>query len=345
MATITVVAFFTFCTFLANIVFSALGFGQAILFLFLYHLGEISGILDCCNLRYAVFIQTITFAVVVPFTLWRFGVVKNTRAELIIGFVPLTLAGTPLGSYLQDYTPVPILKIIVGTISMIVAVKQIYGSIRSYLDSRAKPMENVDVEAGMETVIENNNVTLEDKDNIAKTEDDRNVVEMPNVVTIREDEKRETIGEKNLIEMLKEMLKHICAMRVRFFWMLMTGFLGGVLGGLVGARGIPFIVFFFMFEYPPAEVKANATIVAAINVAIRVITYISKSPPQDYPYASWFDLQDGYLYLCVTVIGSAGIPLGLWITKHIKQEHFKLGLAFLLIVNGVSMVVMGSLSV
>jgi len=396
-----------------------------------------------------------SFAVVVPFVLWRFDLAKNTRAELLVGFIPLTLAGTPLGSFLQDYTPVNVLKIVVGSISIIVAVKEIYYNIKRQCCAPPPP-EMEDIEAAEESVIPNlhvefevseipesrrvSSITAPDMRKISQisspglrkvsqtaapktrkvahistpevtistpeieeepqdsTTQIETISEIPTPeirkVSILETrkissaEKSRKISQTSAIRKIsqvsavrkisrisagnlkfeefkfqeeleqedkgccnklgirmKQSLAIVWPIRAVFVWMMVTGLLGGVLGGLVGARGIPFIVFFFMFEYPQEEIKANATIVAAINVAIRVITYISKAPPQDYPYRSWFNREDLYLYLCVTLIGTLGMPLGLWITRHIKQEHFKLGLALLLTVNGVSMVVMGGLHV
>ena len=91
-----------------------------------------------------------------------------------------------------------------------------------------------------------------------------------------------------------------------------------------------------------SQVKANGTVIATINVGIRIINYIVKSPPHDYPYLTWFDAKDTYLYVFVTIIGAAGMPLGLWLMSRINQNQFKMGLALLLFVNAVSMIVMGS---
>ena len=54
-----VIAYFSFCLFMANGVVSCLGFGMAMSFLFFYHIGELGGIMEdkCCNLRVAVFLQ------------------------------------------------------------------------------------------------------------------------------------------------------------------------------------------------------------------------------------------------------------------------------------------------
>ena len=68
-------------------------------------------------------------------------------------------------------------------------------------------------------------------------------------------------------------------------------------------RGPPLIIFFFFFEYPKSQIKANGTIVATINVVIRVVTYIVRSPPASYPSKNWFTEEDKYLYIFVSIIG------------------------------------------
>ena len=95
MAAARVIYFFSTTVFLGNVAFRATGFGIAIVFLFLYQLGSLAW-LDCCNIRNAVFIQTIGFVGILPITLWRSNLRDNIRAELLVAFVPITFAGTPL---------------------------------------------------------------------------------------------------------------------------------------------------------------------------------------------------------------------------------------------------------
>ena len=78
MAAASVIAFFSTAVFLGNVAFSATGFAMAIVFLFLYQLGSLAW-LDCCNIRYAVFIQTIGFVVILPITLWRSNLRDNLK--------------------------------------------------------------------------------------------------------------------------------------------------------------------------------------------------------------------------------------------------------------------------
>jgi len=65
-------------------------------------------------------------------------------------------------------------------------------------------------------------------------------------------------------------------------FMLLSGLASGFLGGIIGVRGPPLIIFFFFFEYPKAQVKANGAVIAAVNTVIRIVTYTFKSPPGKY---------------------------------------------------------------
>ena len=56
--------------------------------------------------------------------------------------------------------------------------------------------------------------------------------------------------------------------------------------------------------------KANGAVIAVINVIIRIANYATRSPPADYPYTTWFNDDDKYLYVFVTLIGALGMPLG-----------------------------------
>ena len=104
-----------------------------------------------------------------------------------------------------------------------------------------------------------------------------------------------------------EVKNQLWPLRPVSFWMLLAGFASGFLGGLIGVRGPPLIIFFFFFEYPKSQIRANGTIVATINVVIRVVTYIVRSPPASYPSKNWpwFTEKDKYLYIFVSIIGCA----------------------------------------
>ena len=654
MAAASVVAFFSTAVFLGNVAFSATGFAMAIVFLFLYQLGSLAW-LDCCNIRYAVFIQTIGFVVILPITLWRSYLRDNIRTELLVAFVPITFAGTPLGQYLQDFTPVGALKVLIGSLTILAAAWQIHeyckkrrkeerleknkeskvvednvltalvqeerppvffliGSQRSgsnwlhtmiseskviatphpphilksfvpildksgdlfqednmralvdhvcdFVEKNPVPWVDINEERiifdreqvfqcckgstvplvsvfeaimdvftvrnecntwmcksmsygkfheqlsmhfgsrlryvylhrdprdvclsfskapvgeahyyviaetwrdlqeiaidlhnsvpegtmhqlSYEALLSNKQETLDSlfqfldirnkeqvygqiisreayrrasqsslwrnlvrgkslsetqkdkwKRSEGLTDDDVKIIEaecshVMNILgyeleytdqlpkfseeeiaefrrlneegkaakkaslleTDPEDHKRRmlqaSVLEKNVVFPEKreaesfwhEVKNQLWPLRPVFFWMLLAGFASGFLRGLIGVRGPPLIIFFFFFEYPKSQIKANGTIVATINVVIRVVTYIVRSPPASYPSKNWFTEEDKYLYIFVSIIGVLGAPVGLWLSKHINQTRFKMILACILIINGVTMIVTGS---
>ena len=124
---ISIIAYFTFMAFMASFVFSAMGIGSAVIFLFIHQIGSLFGLFaDCCGLKYAVFIQGLMLAVIQPFVLMSSGLKVNLRFDLLVPFILIQFVGTPIGQFLQDYTPGSILKMIIGILTIIVAGKQIH---------------------------------------------------------------------------------------------------------------------------------------------------------------------------------------------------------------------------
>jgi uncharacterized membrane protein YfcA len=134
-------------------------------------------------------------------------------------------------------------------------------------------------------------------------------------------------------------LGQLWPVRPVIFWMVAAGFLSGFLGGIIGVRGPPLIIFFFIFEYPKVEVKANGTVIATVNLLIRIFTYMFKPPPEAYASDSWFVKEDTWLYLAVAVAGLLASPIGIFISRYLNKPHlYKAALAALLIVNGITMI-------
>ena len=124
---IPTIAYFTFMSFMASFVFSAMGIGSAVIFLFIHQIGSLFGLFDdCCGLKYAVFIQGLMLAVIQPFVLMSSGLKVNLRFDLLVPFILIQFVGTPIGQFLQDYTPGSILKMIIGVLTIVVAGKQIH---------------------------------------------------------------------------------------------------------------------------------------------------------------------------------------------------------------------------
>ena len=127
------------------------------------------------------------------------------------------------------------------------------------------------------------------------------------------------------------------------WFMLCTGFLDGFLGGLVGVRGPPFIIFFLIFEYPNPIVKASGTVIAGVNTLIRIVSYFFKTPPASYTFDAWFTINDLEMYLAVALAGLVASKIGLSLTKHITNWTYKAILAGFLVINGITMITTAAL--
>ena len=361
MAEVSVVAFFALAAFLGTVAFSATGFAMGIMFLFVYQLGSLAGdgwLDQCCSIRYAVFIQSIAFAVVIPVVLWRVNIRKNIRYDLLFGFVPVTLVATPLGQYMQDYTPVSILKITVGVITVVIALWQI----REYFVTRRRQQKSINEEEGEnvkdveekmmvkqeEKRSDNKELTLfveDERDEKLRNDQNEHLLKQQIVPTRTAIEKQEEAGKSNS-SIKAEICRQVCPVaRPVIFWVVVAGFMSGFLGGLIGVRGPPLIVLFLFYEYPKCQIKASGAIVGAVNVVVRVITYALKPPPPTYPTRHWFTADDTWLYVFVGLAGLLATPLGFWLSTQINQALFKMVLACLLIVNGITMIVTGSMEI
>ena len=136
--TAPVLVLFAVASFFGNVAFSAMGFGTAICFLFVYQIGALAGMEECCDLpgvKTAVFLQTISLAVISPIMMWHVGLKENIRWELILLMIPSQLVSAPLGQFLQDYTPGALLKVIVGVLTIGVAINQLFNIYRATRES------------------------------------------------------------------------------------------------------------------------------------------------------------------------------------------------------------------
>ena len=121
------------------------------------------------------------------------------------------------------------------------------------------------------------------------------------------------------------------------------GFLSGFLGGLIGVRGPPLMVFFLVFSYPKGAVRGNAVLILLVNVLIRITYYVVEdlSGARELP---WFESSYVYLYICIIFFGMLGVPAGIYVASKLSQEQFKLVIAFMLLLSGLSNLIKGSIS-
>ncbi|KAL3816430.1 hypothetical protein ACHAXA_007366 [Cyclostephanos tholiformis] len=119
-SSIATIAVLSSCGFLGNFGAALLGFGEAIIFLFVWQVIYLAGY-DDTDFKFAIFIQSLSLFSVQPFLLWETSVVKYAHRRILLLFVPVTLLLTPIGQYVGTIAPIPLMKTIAGAVVLFVA--------------------------------------------------------------------------------------------------------------------------------------------------------------------------------------------------------------------------------
>ena len=372
MATITAILFCALSMFVGSVCITAMGFGSGICYLFIYQIGSMAGLEECCglpDLKYEVMLQFLGLATISPVLLWGTGLRENFSWLIFLVLVPICLVVGPVGQFLQGYTPVPILRIIIGVATLFVAIWQLFAIYR--MVRGAPKQKDVIEEDG--TVISNPVVKVtniqeispsktEDLNNYAmmKTEDplsvgqdqpsDKQVKQHQDLRRTEENEANvdspcEGSGRKEKFAICCVNLKsELWPIRPEITFMFLAGLTGGLLGGLVGAGGPPVILFFFIYDYKKEVVRATGAFLAFTISVVLLISYIVKSPPPERGTATWFVREDMWLYVAVMAAGLVGCPLGIYLSRFLNKWAYKAGLCAVLILNGISMIITASIS-
>ena len=112
------------CAFLGTIGASLTGFGQAIIFLFVWQIVELAGYDG--DFKSAVFIQALSLFSMQPLVLYKAKVWKNAHRRVLLLFVPITLVSTPLGQLVSDGVPTSIVQAVAGVLVTFVACWELY---------------------------------------------------------------------------------------------------------------------------------------------------------------------------------------------------------------------------
>ena len=112
------------CAFLGTIGASLTGFGQAIIFLFVWQIVELAGYNG--DFKSAVFIQALSLFSMQPLVLYKAKVWKNAHRRVLLLFVPITLVSTPLGQLVSDGVPTNIVQAVAGVLVTFVACWELY---------------------------------------------------------------------------------------------------------------------------------------------------------------------------------------------------------------------------
>jgi len=285
-------------------------------------IGDLSGGMTCdrCGIKDAVFYQSLALASGLPLMLYqaRKVIKQHANKTFLLVFCPATAAGTPLGKFLQGHLPGDIVKTICGILICLAcanALSNLVPETQCYKNHFAKKVVNEDdnEENAVDADVEDGKEKLDEK-----ADDNVDIV-------------KEETEPKNDDE-LDPTLVEGWSFRI---WGFMAGFFSGFLGGLAGIRGPPLMVFFLWFTFPKHFVRANSMLVLIVNISIRVAYYVAEdlSGQRDVP---WFEPELWYLYVCVVAFGIIGVPGGDWVAQRINQKQFKLVIAFMLFLSGVS---------
>ena len=119
-ASTATIALLSCCSFFGNFGAALTGFGEAIIFLFIWQIFDLFGY-DGGDFKSAIFVQSLSLFSVQPFLLYETSVRKYAHRRLLLLFVPATLMFTPIGQYVGGIAPIPLMKLIAGAVVLLVA--------------------------------------------------------------------------------------------------------------------------------------------------------------------------------------------------------------------------------
>jgi uncharacterized membrane protein YfcA len=344
---------FSAAAFIGNFGVAITGFGMAIFFLFVYTIADFATLMECtrCDIRDAVFYQTLALGSAIPFLIYqaRSVIKEHWSKELLAAFIPATIIGTPIGNFLQDHLPSDILRIIVGAVVTGILCYDLSKSIPSsdwyqrccrHEKGTLAAIPGNDAEEG--DSFDNQEKKYRDSEQNDDVDRDRNNDESPvdPIEKCDDIESNETKTDVSPKDSTKDTLPTGWRLRI---WGFVLGFLSGFLGGLIGIRGPPLMVFFLVFPYPKSVVRGNAVLILLVNVLIRCVYYVVEDLT-GVRKVSWFESSYLYLYICVIFFGLLGVPAGNYVASKLNQQQFKLVIAFMLIMSGLSNLIKGSIS-
>lgn len=145
------------CAFLGTIGASLTGFGQAIIFLFVWQIVELAGYNG--DFKSAVFIQALSLFSMQPLVLYKAKVWKNAHRRVLLLFVPITLVSTPLGQLVSDGVPTNIVQVVAGVLVTFVACWELYSKRSWFLSlgpcNRRKDEKGGETETGADDSAQN----------------------------------------------------------------------------------------------------------------------------------------------------------------------------------------------
>ena len=348
MASAAIAVYFGCIMFLANFVFVTTGFGAAIMFIFIYEIASLSGIMECCNLRYALVILSLGFFSAQLPMLCFVNLKQNLRLALVLCYIPIQFGASPLGQYLQNKLPIHVLKLICGIVIVCLASWKMF----NILKARAKAKKENSATPATDGVIVN-----KIKDNVSGHEDEAccNPNDM-NEDCENHDRNKDSADDYNIeakdvgdvdkelnrsmyTMLVYEFWKDLWPVRLLRLWTVVAGFCSGFLSGLIGVGGPPLMIFFLLYPHPIPVIRANSCVIATISNIVKTVIYIVSTPPESYFADTWYVESEIKVYISVLILGLAAVPCGLAMSKYLNSGIYKIILAILLIISGITMIV------
>ena len=326
------------CSFIGNIGAALTGFGQAIIFLFVYQIVDLAGYDG--DFKNAVFIQALSLFSMQPLLLYKANVIKYAHRRILLLFVPITLVSTPLGQLVSAYVPTKVVQAVAGVLVTLVAIREIYMKrnwfksfcIREKKNEDDEEEKEEEEEREVEESKENKPEGGGDDEEAAASNEDENdkfdenqVVDssnteenMGNSVTKSEVPSATSGGAKEQEEQVKIGCNKASIIT------LIAGGASGFLGGMVAIRGPPLI---FYFLHPPHPVKFNkhsqratGVVIMFFNVLMREIFYIVNTFTDEQDNNIGFQSEDWRLYISVIICSIAGGLVGSKLFEYLKDS-------------------------
>ncbi|EJK64898.1 hypothetical protein THAOC_14314 [Thalassiosira oceanica] len=266
VATVEDIVLLSCCGFAGNIGAAVTGFGQAIIYLFVWQIVELAGYSG--DFKYAVFVQSLSLFSMQPLLLYKANVVGNAYRRILLLFVPITLITTPLGQLLSDSVPTAIVQAVAGALVTFVACFELYRK-RKWFMSVCQRENNSHDGGAMETsAADEANEEKEEKcdvgeDNVAENCGEADPEDKPNDIESTNNNSGAQANQLSINEQAADELR--IGLNKATFWTLIAGGASGFLGGMVAIRGPPLI---FYFLHPPKPVTFNKSSQRATGVVI-----------------------------------------------------------------------------
>lgn len=354
---------YALASFVGNLGVTITGLGMAIIFIFVYTIADLFQVLSCsiCGLTDAVFIQALALASAMPLMIFkaRHIIKSDWNKELLLTFIPATIASTPVGKIVQSYVPSDLLRAIVGGFIICIVCYEFTKVLPVAKCCNMNKMSPIKKQDKKDTH-HDDHLDCENKDSFDHEGqisfpikcDSSPPIELNEQAKLSVEPVHETTTVQKDNDNGNETAQHGSQQQVSSpetpsgwrlrIWGFICGCLSGFLGGLMGVQGPPLMIFFLIFSFPKNVVRANALIILLVNVSVRIVSYIIEDVSATQ--GNWFDSSYTNVYISAMLFGMLGVPVGDYVATKLNQQQFKLVITFLLLFSGVSNLVKGSIN-